>query len=118
MAAPCICPKVLAFGSETSTTYMISTYTDLGSLSTASAATLARRMALELHDPTKSAPEAKERFGFGIPTYCGVTRFENGWFDTWDVAYASMIAQLLDGLSRKGSSFKDAVKLGREVIDE
>lgn len=120
-AAPGLCPKLIAFGEYPSSSrrpYMISEYKDLGGLSGTSAVALAKRMALELHNPIKSQKEAQGRFGFGCPTYCGVTRFENGWFDSWEDCFAAMMRTLVDGIRAKGRSFEEVVCLGDETIQE
>ncbi|CAA7265934.1 unnamed protein product [Cyclocybe aegerita] len=98
-AAPSLAPRVFCSGvTESGTPYFISEYKDISSLTSRAASVLAKRMATELH--AKSSPTGK--FGFAIPTYCGVTKLSNGWFDRWDECYTSMIGDLLDQLRRKG----------------
>ncbi|KAG8954922.1 hypothetical protein FRC04_010406 [Tulasnella sp. 424] len=118
-AAPGICPRLIAFGEDAEARqrpYMISEYKQFTSLSSASGKILAKRMALELHEPQNSEAGAKGRFGFEWPTYCGATRLENGWFDTWDEAYASLIKTLLDGLRQEGRSYSEVCDLGDQVV--
>ncbi|KAG8910787.1 hypothetical protein FRC00_007557, partial [Tulasnella sp. 408] len=118
-AAPGICPRLIAFGDDEESKqrpYMISEYKQFTSLSSTSGKVLAKRMALELHEPKNSEAEAKGRFGFEWPTYCGATRLENGWFDTWDEAYASLIKTLLDGLRQEGRTYSEICNLGDQVV--
>lgn len=100
-AASSLAPRFLDFELlESGEPYFISEYKDIGSLSYRAADVLAKRMATEMH--VKENPFGKG-FGFGIPTYCGLTRLENGWFERWDECYASMIGDLLNQLGRKGN---------------
>ncbi|KAG8983811.1 hypothetical protein FRB90_005724 [Tulasnella sp. 427] len=118
-AAPGICPRLIAFGEDEESKqkpYMISEYKEFSSLSSPSGKNLARRMALELHEPRNSEAGAKGKFGFQWPTYCGATRLENGWFDTWDEAYGSLIKTLLDNLRQEGRSYSEICDLGDQVV--
>jgi protein-ribulosamine 3-kinase len=100
MAAPSLAPNILESGVDASgSPYFISEYNDIGSLSSSAADVLAKRMASELH--AHENPSGKG-FGFGIPTYCGVTRLQNGWFERWDDCYGSLIGDLVSQLERKG----------------
>ena len=119
IAAPGLCPRLLYFAEdpeEPRSPVMISEFMELNSLSSASSATLARRLALELHDPEQSRAGSGGRFGFGCVTYCGVTRLENGWHDTWDEAFSSLIRGLLNGIKSKGSGFDELCRLGNQVV--
>jgi len=110
-AAPGLVPKVLASGffagsddSEESKSgngrpYFLSEYKDLRSLSPASATTLGRRLAEEAH-----SYKGLNGFGFHVPTYCGPTRMENGWYSSWDKCYDALIAGLLSQLKSSGYS--------------
>jgi len=103
-AAPGLVPKVLASGffaqddeeskPGTGRPYFLSEYKDLRSLSSRSAATLGRRLAEELH-----SLKSTRGFGFHVPTYCGPTRMENGWYSSWDKCYDALIAGLLSHLT-------------------
>ncbi|KAG8971981.1 hypothetical protein FRB90_010342 [Tulasnella sp. 427] len=118
-AAPGICPRLIAFGGDEESKqkpYMISEYKEFSSLSSTSGKILARRMALELHEPKNSEAGAKGKFGFQWPTYCGATRLENGWFDTWDEAYGSLIKTLLDNLRQEGRTYSEICDLGDQVV--
>ncbi|KAH9483297.1 Protein-ribulosamine 3-kinase, chloroplastic [Psilocybe cubensis] len=114
-AAPGIAPRVISSGTlEISKPYFISEYKDIGSLSSKAAQTLAKRMATELHSEEHASLEG---FGFSIPTYCGVTKLSNGWFDTWDKCYASMVGDLLSQLESKGR-YQHLCQKGRRVQAE
>ncbi|KAF8167668.1 Fructosamine/Ketosamine-3-kinase [Crassisporium funariophilum] len=98
-AAPGLAPTVLSSGVlDSGLPYSISQYKTLSRLSAKAADILAKRMATELH--VKSSPHG---FGFRIPTYCGVTRLNNGWFQRWDQCYAAMVGDLVSQLQKKGS---------------
>jgi protein-ribulosamine 3-kinase len=114
-ACPGICPRLIASGTLSPDAggrpYVISEYKDLRSLNTKSSIILAQKLA-EMH--TNSSMYSHGRFGFEVPTYCGVTRINNGWYGTWAEAYSAMTGVLLDGLEHSEPS---VVKQGR-VIQE
>ncbi|KIJ22104.1 hypothetical protein PAXINDRAFT_35763, partial [Paxillus involutus ATCC 200175] len=96
-AAPGLAPKVFASGvvegesnKAVGRPYFLSEFKELGSLSVGSAEVLGKRFAEELHTFKSS-----QGYGFGVPTYCGATRQENGWFQTWEECYSTMIGNLL-----------------------
>ena len=103
-AAPGLVPAVLASGfstqdgeeskAGTGRPYFLSQYKDLRSLSSASASILGRRLAQEVH-----SYKGMNGFGFHVPTYCGPTRMENGWYPSWDKCYDALIAGLLSDLT-------------------
>ena len=118
-AAPGLVPAVLASGSSTQDgeeskagtglPYFLSEYKDLGSLSSASASILGRRLAQEVH-----SYKGTNGFGFHVPTYCGPTRMENGWYSSWDKCYDALIAGLLRDLT--SSSRYSALRTKGEQI--
>lgn len=110
-AAPGLCPRVIAASHE-GKPFLISDYLELSSLSSAARApsTLARRLATELH----ASKSENGRYGFECPTFCGATKVDNGWYDTWAEAYSAMIGGLLDKLEKRGS-YKELCAKGREV---
>ncbi|KAG8921001.1 hypothetical protein FRC02_000490 [Tulasnella sp. 418] len=119
--APGICPKVIRFDEleipNSGGAVMISEYKDMGGLNSQVAQILAKRLALEMHDPERSKQattkeDGTRQWGFHVPTYCGPTRIENGWYDTWEEAYGAMIGGLVDKLEGTSS---EVVKLGREL---
>lgn len=102
-AAPGLVPRVFASGviegdsnEAVGRPYFLSEYKDMGSLSGNAAELLGKRIATELH-----ASKSSKGYGFDVPTYCGATRQENGWFDTWEECYSSMIGNLLSKLKGK-----------------
>ena len=97
-AAPGIAPKLFTYTliPESSLPLFISEYKGISTLSSASSEKLAIRLATELHSYKSS-----KGFGFEVPTYCGATRLKNGWFDSWEACYDSMIADLLSILKTK-----------------
>ncbi|KAF8445572.1 Fructosamine/Ketosamine-3-kinase [Boletus edulis BED1] len=115
-AAPGLAPKVNAAGvgcgdsnEAVGRPYFLSEYKDIGSLSTKPAEILGERIAVELH-----AFKSNKGYGFDVPTYCGATRQENGWFETWEECYSSMIENLL--LKLKGShGSTELILKGEEV---
>lgn len=115
-AAPGLAPSVFASGvvdgdsnNRVGRPYFLSEYKDMGSLSGKSAELLGERIATELH-----AFESSRGYGFHVPTYCGATRQENGWFGTWEECYSSMIENLLLKLKgRRGST--ELIAKGEEV---
>lgn len=109
IAAPGLAPKIVAYGvlsgdgaSRGATggggkPYFVSEYKHLGSLTEAAARKLGRRMATELH-----TYKSTHGFGFAVPTYCGNTRQDNGWFDTWEECYDALIRGLVTKLENQG----------------
>jgi len=111
-AAPGLVPKLLSFSTtESGEPVWISEYKDIAPLNNNAAILLAKRLATELHQKTNS-----EGFGFSIPTYCGATKLENGWFSTWAECYSAMIGDLLGQLEKKGR-YQDLCQKGQQVRD-
>ncbi|KAJ6504423.1 fructosamine kinase PKL/CAK/FruK [Mycena vulgaris] len=109
-AAPGLAPRMIAVGSDGNRPYMITEYKDLTSLSDTAARRLGTRLATDLHQ--YNGPE--KRFGFEVPTYCGATRLQNGWFDSWGDCFSAMIGDLLSQLAEKGG-FPSLCAKGEEV---
>ena len=78
--------------------YFISEYKDIGPLSPTSAKTLGKRLATEMH----AYKSSNGKFGFHVPTYCGATRQDNGWFETWTECFDALIGGLVDKLEAQG----------------
>ncbi|KAI0375168.1 fructosamine kinase PKL/CAK/FruK [Pilatotrama ljubarskyi] len=107
LAAPDLAPKLVDCGIIDSTTkerdadvgrpYFLSEYKDIGSLSPAAAKVLGKRLATELH-----AYKSTEGFGFHVPTYCGQTRQENGWYESWPECFDALVGGLADKLKTQG----------------
>lgn len=128
-AAPGLSPRVLAFGcihsaplnelepSSSSSTdvqrsigqmYFLSEYRDIAPLTPEAADVLAKRLATELHRYKSTIG-----FGFDIPTYCGATRQENGWYKSWADCYGDLLGGLLGKL--EDSKFEELYRKGEEV---
>ena len=78
-AAPGLAPQihVAERSADGKRALFISDYISLGTTSSSSMQTLARRMASELHNPEKHTEIKK--YGFPIPTHCGNTEQDNTW---------------------------------------
>ncbi|KAF5352641.1 hypothetical protein D9756_005996 [Leucocoprinus leucothites] len=111
-AAPGLAPKIISYGKDDDgRPFFISEYKDIGGLSGNAANTLAKRLATELHQY-----KSLKGFGFSVPTFCGATRQKNGWYETWEQCYDSLIGNLLEGLSKKG--YSNLVKKGEGVREQ
>ncbi|KAI0697545.1 fructosamine kinase PKL/CAK/FruK [Cytidiella melzeri] len=107
-AAPGLAPRLIECGiideevaehqSDVGKPYFVSEYKSLGPLTDASAKKLAKRLATEMHQY-----KSTQGFGFAVPTYCGKTRQENGWHETWEQCYDAMIGGLLTKLAADGA---------------
>jgi len=98
IAVPGLAPRVFASGIDDSEKpYFLSEYKNLSPLTNEGAETLGKRLATEMHMYKSSCG-----FGFGVPTYCGATRLQNGWFESWEKCYTAMINDLLTQLRKKG----------------
>ncbi|KAI0785020.1 fructosamine kinase PKL/CAK/FruK [Abortiporus biennis] len=123
IAAPGLAPRLIACGvideenaerpDDVGKPYFVSEYKDLTSLTDASAKTLAKRLATEMHQY-----KSPNGFGFQVPTFCGATRQANGWYSSWEECYDALIGGLLDilksqrgyaSLCRKGEQVKKRV---------
>lgn len=112
-AAPGLVPHVYAHGTlGNGRPFMISEYKDLKHLTTSGALELAKRMATEVHQL-----KSLHGFGFEVPTYCGATRFENGWHSTWEKCYSSMYQHLVDSIRKKGG-YNSLCDAGDRVVKE
>ena len=109
--APGLVPAVYKCGMKDGRPYFISDYKEMGSGKAASV--LAKRLATEMH--RYANPNGK--FGFEIPTYCGATRLQNGWFDTWEECYSSMMKDLVNQLKKRGK-FTEVCNKADRVIQE
>ena len=113
-AAPGLSPRVFASGvvdneSFTGRPYFLSEYKDFGHLTSRAADVLATRLATQLHGYKSS-----KGFGFHVPTYCGPTRQDNGWYESWQDCYTEMIGSLLGKLKQK-ARYNDLCSKGEEV---
>jgi len=116
-AAPGLAPRVLAHGiagvsekhDRLGRPYFLSEYKDITSLNDKTGDILGKRMAEELH-----ANSSSNGFGFSVPTFCGATRQENGWYKTWVECFDAMVGNLLVSLRERGT-FSGLCTKGEEV---
>jgi len=118
-AAPGLAPRLVACGvlgkdtaetdSEVGNPFFLSEYKDMVPLTDGAAKVLGKRLAMELH-----AHKSTQGFGFHVPTYCGQTRMENGWYETWEQCYDALVGGLLSTLNKKGG-YESLCKHGQEV---
>ncbi|KAF7307074.1 Fructosamine kinase PKL/CAK/FruK [Mycena indigotica] len=114
IAAPNLAPHLLSSGSTgDGRHFFIADYLEFTSLKGAASRKLAQRLALELH-----AHKSENGFGFAVPTYCGRTRLQNGWFESWQACFAAQTRDLLSQLSQKGANYARLVRKGEEVCSE
>ncbi|KAG1885954.1 Fructosamine/Ketosamine-3-kinase [Suillus subluteus] len=116
-AAPGLAPQVLAavgpddFAATSERPYFLSEYRNITSLASNHKAgeELGMRLATELH-----VYKSTMGFGFHVPTFCGATRQDNGWHQTWEECYSAMIGNLLAKLRDKGR-FSELCTKGEQV---
>ncbi|EMD41899.1 hypothetical protein CERSUDRAFT_110451 [Gelatoporia subvermispora B] len=122
--APGLAPRLIACGVIDNDTaesdrdvgrpYFLSEYIDMSTQTDAAAKVLAKRLATEMH-----TYKSTTGFGFHVPTFCGRTRQENGWFDTWEECYDTLIGGLLSSLRNTGgydALCSDGEDIRRRVI--
>ncbi|KAI0778350.1 fructosamine kinase PKL/CAK/FruK [Trametes elegans] len=119
-AAPGLAPKLVDCGvidsdskerdSDVGRPYFLSEYKDIGSLTSSAAKVLGKRLATELH--AYKSPQGV--FGFHVPTYCGQTRQDNGWYETWPECYDALVGGLVDKLKARGG-FDSLCKQVQEI---
>ena len=107
VAAPGIAPRLIGCGvldkesaerkSEIGKPYFISEYKEMRSLTDASAKKLAKKLATEMH-----RYKSPYGFGFAVPTFCGRTKQDNGWYESWEQCYSALIGGLLNKLEARG----------------
>ncbi|KAH9950869.1 fructosamine kinase PKL/CAK/FruK [Amylocystis lapponica] len=118
-AAPGLAPRLIACGvidedtaesdKEVGKPFFLSEYKDMGSLSEGAAKILGKRLATEMH-----AYKSTQGFGFHVPTYCGQTRMENGWYETWEECYDALLGGLLATLNGRGG-YVGLCRQGEEI---
>lgn len=90
-AAPELVPHIYAFGYDNpqsrNQAYMITQWFEMAGSwrDSGHQRELGRKLA-EMHRYRAEAGHG-DRFGFGVPTHCGVTEQDNTWEDRWDVFY-------------------------------
>lgn len=118
-AAPGLVPSLLALGfvdkkgeeteSREGSPFFISEYKGIAPLTERSGATLGRRLATEMHKYTSA-----NGYGFEVPTFCGATRLRNGWYETWEQCFDTLIRDLLSTLTGRGN-YSELCRKGQDV---
>lgn len=118
-AAPGLAPKLIECGvvdeetaeydADVGKPYFVSEYKKMSALTETSAKKLAKRIATELH-----TYKGTKGFGFEVPTFCGRTKQDNGWYDTWEACYDALIGGLLSKLEAQGG-YEALCKKGEQV---
>jgi protein-ribulosamine 3-kinase len=118
-AAPGIAPRLIGCGvldevlaehdSELGRPYFVSEYKHMSSLTAASAKKLAKKLSSEMHQYKSTSG-----FGFDVPTFCGRTKQDNGWYKTWGECYDALIGGLLSKLEVRGG-FQDICHQGQQI---
>jgi len=124
LAAPGLAPSLLGFGfvdesgeetdSSEGSPFFISEYKDLTPLTERSGAVLGRRLAAEMHNYTSPNLNGLGHYGFGVPTFCGATRLRNGWYETWERCFDTLVGDLLSTLEARGG-YSGLCGKGQEV---
>lgn len=118
-AAPGLAPRLIGCGiidennaenpNEVGKPFFVSEYKIMGQLTDASAKILGKRLATELHEF-----KSLEGFGFAVPTFCGATRQDNGWFGSWESCFDALIGGLLDKLPNRFADLRNQGELVRK----
>ncbi|KAF5323305.1 hypothetical protein D9611_005682 [Ephemerocybe angulata] len=111
-AAPGLAPHLYAFSTfDDGKPFWIGEYKNIGPLNATAAKVLAKRLATELHQM-----KSTKGFGYPVPTHCGPTRFENGWYETWENCYSAMYGTLLSRLRETGK-YDSLCSTGDKIIE-
>jgi protein-ribulosamine 3-kinase len=83
--APDLVPRVIGFEVDESgkEAGMVSRYFDLSSFRSSGTQTELAKKVAEMHTP----PAGVERYGFEVPTHCGMTEQDNTWEEGWMVFF-------------------------------
>lgn len=119
IAAPGIAPRLIECGivdeetadsaADVGRPFSVSEYKDMRSLTDASAKQLAKRLATEMH-----TYKSTKGFGFDVPTFCGATKQDNGWYESWEKCYDALVGGLLDKLQKQGG-YEELCGKGEQV---
>ncbi len=119
IAAPGLAPQLIECGvideetaehqGDVGKPYFVSEYKNIGSLTDSAAKKLAKRLALEMHNY-----KSTNGFGFAVPTFCGRTKQDNGWYNSWEECYDALIGGLLDKLKARGG-YSELCNKGEQV---
>ncbi|KAH9065782.1 fructosamine kinase PKL/CAK/FruK [Lactarius vividus] len=118
-AAPGLVPSVLALGlldengeeteSSEGSPFFISEYKGITPLTERTGAILGRRLATEMHRYTSA-----KGYGFEVPTFCGATRLRNGWYESWEQCFDTLVRDLLSTLSER-ENYSELCHKGQDV---
>ncbi|KAH9044524.1 fructosamine kinase PKL/CAK/FruK [Lactarius pseudohatsudake] len=118
-AAPGLVPSLLALGfldengeeteSGEGSPFFVSEYKEIAPLTGRTGAILGRRLATEMHRYTSS-----KGYGFDVPTFCGATRLRNGWYESWEQCFDTLIRDLLSTLAERGK-YSELCRKGQDV---
>jgi protein-ribulosamine 3-kinase len=88
---PSFCPKALAHGPlDTKTHFLATEHLNLNiSGKSKGASNLAHRLAKLHSTPAPADAEGRLRFGFPVPTFCGDTKQQNTFCDSWGEFFAN-----------------------------
>jgi fructosamine-3-kinase len=53
-------------------------------------------------------------YGFEVPTFCGATRLRNGWYESWEQCFDTLIRDLLSTLTERGN-YSELCRKGQDV---
>ncbi|KAI9444842.1 fructosamine kinase PKL/CAK/FruK [Lactarius indigo] len=84
-------------------------YKEITPLTERTGAILGRRLATEMHRHTST-----KGYGFEVPTYCGATRLRNGWYESWEQCFDTLIWNLLSTLTERGN-YSELCRKGQDV---
>ncbi len=118
-AALGLVPSLLALGfvdengeeteSSEGSPFFISECKEITPLTERTGAILGRRLATEMHRHTSA-----KGYGFEVPTFCGATRLRNGWYESWEQCFDTLIRDLLSTLTERGN-YSELCRKGQDV---
>lgn len=77
-------PRVIGFSVDDTTGAMVTEYLEMGGRKDASVQKELGKKLAEMHSDTKASGG---RFGFEVPTHCGITEQDNTWETDWTTFY-------------------------------
>jgi fructosamine-3-kinase len=121
-AVPSFCPKALAHGPLDEKTHFLATeYLNLNMRGKSTGTlSLAHRLAKLHSTPAPADAEGRHRFGFPVPTFCGDTKQQNTFHDSWSDFFAQerLLTVLATSEERNGvdGELRKAVERTVEVV--
>ncbi|ORY35032.1 Fructosamine/Ketosamine-3-kinase [Naematelia encephala] len=118
LTAPSLVPRVVGFevNGLDREAGMVSQYFDFSSSRSADAQKALGQKLAEMHRPPKgNTGEYNGKYGFGVPTHCGVTEQDNTWEENWEVFYrdrrlGDLVRRIGDGqINQEWERMKDKV---------